>query len=237
MPGPTPRSSCDRGAAASGAGRCVRRASGERARISFWNASMPASSRRGSRERSGHDEGADGDEPDGHHEEPDGVHLGHLRRDVRGVDQLVARRAPRHRPRSTTPASRSGTDAFSESMPKRAAAKASGRWGDDTATTTEESVSSSRPDAVEHGHPPGHGPALAELDGDGLQPGPDLLLVGLVLEVGHALATLGMVSHRAAEQHHGAAARQHTPLVGGGDRERLGGEPEPVIALRRGDHG
>ena len=57
------------------------------------------------------------------------------------------------------------------------------------------------------------GQRCAGLGGDRREPGDDRLLVGLVGQVLDAVATVGMVADRAAEQHDGAAVGPHRPLV------------------------
>ena len=81
----------------------------------------------------------------------------------------------------------------------------------DTTTTTAASPSATAPDAVQQGDPPELGQRRAELGRDARAASARLLLVGLVLEPAHAVAPVGVVADRAAEDHHRAAVGAASP--------------------------
>src|SRR5690606_9947083 len=85
--------------------------------------------------------------------------------------------------------------------------------------------------------PPDARPAGAGLGGDLVELRPDHLVVGLVLEVLHARAALGVVADRATEEHDGATVRPDAPVVDAADRELGVGQTEPVVAVGRRVHG
>ncbi len=78
---------------------------------------------------------------------------------------------------------------------------------------------------------PGIGPAAPQFGADLAESRNHLLLVGLVGEVFDPRAPVGMVTDRAAEEHDGATARPHGPVVGGTDRQFGVGETEPVVTF------
>src|SRR5205807_3292437 len=73
------------------------------------------------------------------------------------------------------------------------------------------------------------------LAGDGAQPRNDLFFVRLVLEGGNAGAALGVIAHRAGEQHHGPAVRPLGPCHSPTHRDGLGGQADPIVFGRRRD--
>ena len=75
-------------------------------------------------------------------------------------------------------------------------------------------------------------PALTQFGVDRLEARHHLRLVRLIRQrldmvAQHTLFVECMVANRAAEQHHSATFRQHRPLVGSGDRQRITGQAEP----------
>jgi hypothetical protein len=80
------------------------------------------------------------------------------------------------------------------------------------------------------------GPPRAGLGGKRLEPGNNLLLVGLVGEVLHVVAAVGVIPNGATEQHDCTAAGTHGPVVGIADGEHRVGETEPVVAIGRNLH-
>ena len=116
-----------------------------------------------------------------------------------------------------------GTVAFSVSMPKRAASNASARWGDDTATTTTASPTPSAPGAVRAARPRPIGPARPgsrpRSPPAGARPAPRRPRSSRAVTPG---ATLGVVAHRAAEHHDGAAVGPHSQSLTVPIRQRIG---------------
>ena len=101
-----------------------------------------------------------------------------------------------------------GTVSFRVSMANRAASNASGRWGADTATTTAASVSATSPTRCNSAIRPSIGQRRRSSSASSRSFGPDLFLVGLVLEPAHARATIGVVADGAGEDHDGPALGQ-----------------------------
>lgn len=82
-------------------------------------------------------------------------------------------------------------------------------------------------------HSPEIGPAGAHLVDDGGEARKNLLVVGLVDEVGHTLTTnsglFGMITNGAREDDDGTTTRMHGPLISVSDRQRIGSQSEPVV--------
>ena len=140
----------------------------------------------------------------------------------------VARRVPQSEPPSQCSRFQIGTVSLSVSMQNRAASKASARCGDDTTTATDASESSRSPMRCSSATRSIDRPAPAGLGGDRGQLGDGLLLVGLVGEAAHAVATVGVVAHDAEEHDDRAAAGRGGPGGGGVDRQRVAGDGDPV---------
>ena len=114
-------------------------------------------------------------------------------------------------------------------MQNWAAAKASPRCGVDAATTTETSPTSSRPTRCSRTSRPISANGARRRRATSRKPWHDVLLVGLVLERGHAGPTLGVVAHGAAEGHDPAALEGTTAQPPGVlDGERLVADGDPV---------
>ena len=73
------------------------------------------------------------------------------------------------------------------------------------------------------------GPAIANLGGDGVEARLDLFFVGLVLELGHVGAMLGVTSNRSRKHDDGTTVRLHAPVVHGANRQFVVGEGDPGI--------
>ena len=134
-----------------------------------------------------------------------------------------------------------GTVALSASMAKRAASKASPRWGAETTTTTADCAQRDRPDAVQQREPADLGPAAPGLGRDGLpsgaRPAPRRPRTRASR---HAVAAIGVVAGRAAEHHDRTAPGQHRPVGGRAERQRIVGQARPSrrsrVGWRHGGH-
>ena len=129
-----------------------------------------------------------------------------------------------------------GTDVLMASMQKRAAANASGRWGEETTTTTADAPTGTTPTAVEEHDPADRRPPSARLVGDRLQPRHDLLLVRLVLQLLYARSIRCVVARRPAEQHDRSAIRPDGPFRGAADGQVVVSQTQPHVAGCRWSH-
>ena len=144
---------------------------------------------------------------------------------------------PQSEPPAQTSRFQTGTDTFSASIAKRAAANASGRCGADTAATTELSPRLEPADAVHEGDPArprasGHGSRRRSRRASG-RPSRRTPRTRGDSHVGPAV---GVVAHGAAEQHDRAAIGPNAPVVHRADREFGVGQAEPVVAIGRWLH-
>ena len=89
---------------------------------------------------------------------------------------------------------------------------------------------------MHQGDPPDLGPARSRLCDDLVEFRNHHLVVRLVVEEPHVGAPLGVVAHRAAEQHDRTTIRPNAPFVDRVDREPCVCQAKPVVAIGRGLH-
>ena len=96
-------------------------------------------------------------------------------------------------------------------------------------------------DPVQQSDPTDVGPPQPDFVGDGPKTRKNFFVVGLVVEVRHAIATLtvllGMIANGSGEENHGPAVASYGPFVHFADSERIRGECEPVIGVLLAVHG
>lgn len=96
-------------------------------------------------------------------------------------------------------------------------------------------------DSVQQSDTADVGPTNPNLIGDGPETRNNFFVVGLVVEMSHAIASLtillGMIANRSREENNGPAVATYGPLVHVADGERIRGECEPVIGVLLAVHG